>query len=135
MPGKFIQSIKRANSKNPVLILDEIDKVGRDWRGDQQAPLEVLDPEQNNTFMDHYLDVPFDLSKVMFIATTQQLDGIPRPLLDRMEVINVPSYTMVEKAEIATRHLVQKQIKEHGLADEQCSITEEGLKRLPQLHA
>ena len=131
MPGKFIQSIKRAESKNPVLILDEIDKVGRDWRGDPtSALLEVLDPEQNNTFMDHYLDVPFDLSKVMFIATANQLDGIPRPLLDRMEVINVPSYTMVEKAEIATRHLVPKQIKEHGLADEQCSITEEGLKKI-----
>jgi ATP-dependent Lon protease len=131
MPGKFIQSIKRAESKNPVLILDEIDKVGRDWRGDPtSALLEVLDPEQNSTFMDHYLDVPFDLSKVMFIATANQLDGIPRPLLDRMELINVASYTMVEKAQIANKHLVPKQLKEHGLKEEQCSINQEAIEKI-----
>lgn len=131
MPGKFIRCMKRAESKNPVIILDEIDKVGRDWRGDPtSALLEVLDPEQNDTFMDHYLDVPFDLSKVMFIATANQLDGIPRPLLDRMEMIDVPSYTMVEKVEIAIRHLLPKQLKEHGLTAEQCSMSTEAIEKV-----
>lgn len=128
MPGKFIQSMKRAESSNPVVILDEIDKVGRDWRGDPtSALLEVLDPAQNSTFMDHYLDVPFDLSKVMFIATANQSDGIPGPLMDRMETIGVPGYTGYEKLQIARRHLVPRQLDEHGLTEEQLSITDEAL--------
>ena len=132
MPGKFVQSIKRAGTRNPVMILDEIDKVGRDWRGDPtSALLEVLDPEQNNTFMDHYLDVAFDLSQVMFIATANSLEGIPRPLLDRMEVIDVPGYTSHEKLAIALKHLVPKQLDEHGLAKEgQVEITDEALEKI-----
>jgi len=131
MPGKFIQSMRRAESKNPVVILDEIDKVGRDWRGDPtSALLEVLDPEQNNTFMDHYLDVPFDLSKVMFIATANQQDTIPQPLLDRMEVIEVPGYTLFEKMAIARHHLAPKQLHEHGLDDGQLTFTDAALEKI-----
>ena len=131
MPGKFIQTIKRAGSSNPVLILDEIDKLGRDWRGDPtSALLEVLDPAQNATFMDHYLDVPYDLSKVMFVATANSLEGIPGPLLDRMEMIDVSSYTVEEKTEIARRHLLPKQIKEHGLENKQLSINEDALQKV-----
>ncbi len=131
MPGKFIQSMKRAESNNPLVILDEIDKVGRDWRGDPtSAMLEVLDPEQNHTFMDHYLDVPFDLSKVMFIATANQADTIPGPLLDRMEVIEVPGYTLPEKMEIAKQHLIPKQISEHGLRADQFTWEPDALEKL-----
>ena len=131
MPGKFIQSMKRAGTRNPVMILDEIDKVGRDWRGDPtSALLEVLDPEQNNTFMDHYLDVPFDLSRAMFIATANGRDGIPQPLMDRMEVIEVPGYTLLEKQEIARKHLVPKQVEEHGLAPEQMPLEPEALEKI-----
>ena len=131
MPGKFIQIIKRAETRNPVVILDEVDKIGRDWRGDPtSALLEVLDPEQNGTFMDHYIDVPFDLSRVMFIATANQLDGIPGPLRDRMEIIEVPGYTVFEKHEIAKRHLVPKQIREHGLQPTQLAITNEALDKI-----
>ncbi|MEZ4265375.1 MAG: endopeptidase La [Myxococcota bacterium] len=131
MPGKLIQSMKRAGSRNPVMILDEIDKVGRDWRGDPtSALLEVLDPEQNNTFMDHYLDVPFDLSRAMFIATANGVDGIPRPLLDRMEVIEVPGYTMQEKIAIARKHLLPKQLGEHGLREDQMTMSDASLEML-----
>ncbi|MGM0578779.1 MAG: endopeptidase La [Myxococcota bacterium] len=131
MPGKFIQSMKRAGSKNPVMILDEVDKVGRDWRGDPtSALLEVLDPEQNSTFMDHYLDVPFDLSRVMFIATANNMEGIPAPLLDRMEVIEVPGYTLQEKMAIGRKHLLPKQLGEHGLAPEQLELTEDAMHML-----
>ncbi|MFT7583122.1 MAG: ATP-dependent Lon protease, partial [Myxococcota bacterium] len=131
MPGKFIQSMKRAETRNPVLILDEIDKVGRDWRGDPtSALLEVLDPEQNNTFMDHYLDVPFDLSKVMFVATANQADTIPRPLLDRMEVIEVLGYTMREKIAIARAHLLPKQLKEHGISEAQLTVSDDALEKI-----
>jgi ATP-dependent Lon protease len=131
MPGKFIRCLKRAEANNPVLILDEIDKVGRDWRGDPtSALLEVLDPEQNKGFVDHYLDVPFDLSKVMFIATANQTDGIPSPLLDRMETIEVPSYTMVEKVEIAKRHLMPKQLTEHGITEEQMQMNDAALEKI-----
>src|SRR5579859_912889 len=131
LPGRVIQSMKKAGTINPVIMLDEIDKLGADFRGDPSAALlEVLDPEQNNTFADHYLDVPYDLSKIMFIATANQLDPIPPPLRDRMEVIELPGYTFDEKVHIAKNHLIPKQVKEHGLSVDNIEITEPALAKL-----
>ena len=131
MPGRVIQSLRRVESRNPVFMLDEVDKLGRDFRGDpSSALLEVLDPEQNREFRDHYLDVPFDLSQVMFITTANMLDTIPDPLLDRMEIIELHSYTTEEKVKIAQGYLTPRQIRENGLRPEEIIFEEAALRRL-----
>lgn len=131
MPGKFIQAMKTAGTSNPLLMLDEVDKIGASFQGDPaSALLEVLDPEQNGSFRDHYLDVPFDLSNVLFIATANQLDTIPRPLLDRMEVIRLSGYILEEKLEIAKRYLIPKALKSHGLVRGQVAIHKSALKQI-----
>ena len=131
MPGRIIQSLRRAEVNNPVMMLDEIDKLGNDYRGDpSSALLEILDPQQNDSFRDHYLDLPFDLSKVFFIATANQLGPIPAPLRDRMEIINIAGYSDQEKLHIAKQYLVPRQIKENGLQPDQMEVTDDAINLL-----
>ena len=134
MPGKVLQGMKKAGTKNPLFLLDEVDKLGADWRGDPtSALLEVLDPAQNNSFQDHYLEVDFDLSNVMFITTANTLN-MPQPLMDRMEIIRLSGYTEDEKLEIAKRHLFSKQVKDHGLKDGELVISDEALRDVIRLY-
>ena len=131
MPGKFLQAIKVCKTQNPVIMLDEVDKIGASYHGDPaSALLEVLDPEQNKDFLDHYLDVRFDLSNVMFICTANQVDTIPAPLLDRMEVIKLAGYILEEKIEIARKYLIPKQMKAHGIAARQLTVNEAALREI-----
>jgi ATP-dependent Lon protease len=131
LPGQIIQGMKKASTVNPVFMMDEVDKIGHDFRGDPSAALlEVLDPEQNNSFADHYLEIPYDLSHVMFIATANVSDPIPPPLKDRMEILEIPGYTRREKLAIARQHLIPKQLEEHGLTDDKCNITDEAVEEV-----
>ncbi len=129
LPGRILHALKTAKVKNPVFLLDEIDKMGQGWGGSpEHALLEVLDPEQNKTFQDHYLELPFDLSEVLFICTANQIDGLSAPLRDRLEIIELSGYTLDEKFQIARKHLIPKALKEHGIAPEMLSITDDALR-------
>jgi len=131
LPGQIIQGMKKASTVNPVFMMDEVDKIGHDFRGDPSAALlEVLDPEQNNTFADHYLEIPYDLSNVMFIATANIADPIPPPLRDRMEILEIPGYTRREKLAIARQHLIPKQLDEHGIKADQLELTDESVEQI-----
>jgi ATP-dependent Lon protease len=131
LPGQIIQGLKKTGTINPIFMMDEIDKLGHDFRGDpSSALLEVLDPEQNNTFADHYLEIPYDLSNVMFIATANMIDPIPAPLRDRMEVLEIPGYTRREKMAIARQHLIPKQIEEHGISQTQLKIADSAVETI-----
>ena len=131
LPGQIIQGMKKSGTVNPVFMMDEVDKIGHDFRGDPSAALlEVLDPEQNNTFADHYLEIPYDLSKVMFVATANVADPIPPPLRDRMEILEIPGYTRNEKLAIARQHLIPKQIEEHGITKEMLEIADGAVEEI-----
>jgi len=131
LPGQIIQGMKKSGTVNPVFMMDEVDKIGHDFRGDPSAALlEVLDPEQNNTFADHYLEIPYDLSKVMFVATANIADPIPPPLRDRMEILELPGYTRKEKLAIAKQHLIPKQLEEHGITTQLLEITDEAIEEI-----
>jgi ATP-dependent Lon protease len=131
MPGRIISELRKVGTRNPVMMLDEIDKMSSDFRGDPaSAMLEVLDPAQNHTFTDHYLDVPFDLSKVLFIATANTMDSVPGPLRDRMEVIEIPGYTNSEKLDIAKRYLVPRQLEANGLTNKQATFKDSALREI-----
>ena len=131
MPGRILQALRRVESRNPVFMLDEVDKLVFDFHGDPaSALLEVLDPEQNSEFRDHYLEVSFDLSQVMFITTANLMEPIPEPLRDRMEIINLSSYTEKEKIAIATGYLIPRQLRENGLRPQEVSFTEAGLQKI-----
>jgi len=136
MPGKIVQALKQVEAANPVIMIDEVDKIGTDFRGDpSSALLEVLDPEQNSDFMDHYLDVRFDLSRVLFLLTANQLDTVPPPLLDRAEIIRLPGYIAPEKIEIASKHLLPRQLKAHGLSRSELKISKSAITRLVEDYA
>jgi ATP-dependent Lon protease len=135
LPGQIVQGMKKAGTTTPVFMLDEVDKLGSDYRGDpSSALLEVLDPEQNDTFADHYLEIPYDLSKVVFVATANVVDTIPPPLRDRMEIIEIPGYTRAEKLSIARRHLLPKQLREHGMTAGQIDVTDEAIEAVIDLY-
>lgn len=136
MPGKIIQALKQLKTSNPIIMIDEIDKIGNSFRGDPaSALLEVLDPEQNKDFLDHYLDIRYDLSNILFVTTANQLDTIPKPLLDRMEIIQLPGYVLEEKVQIALRHLIPQQLKAHGLSKNEVSISKKALNSIIERYA